>query len=304
MSSLPLRLKLRHIAVVVEIAKLGTLQKAAESLSVSQSAVSKALAEIEAIIGTPLFERTPSGMRPNQYGETLVRHGYLIASDVQRAETDLAALLSGDVGNLAIGIFSPLTWWRALSECVWDFRTKSPRVRLTAREEPMEALLENLDQDLIDIVIGRLASGYGSDQYQLDHLRNDAPLFLAREGHPLIQQRVELAELLGFPWVLPAQPNIVRLQLEFAVQNMGLQFGSDVLSAQVSPLVFRLASQSNTLVLSSQCAAEELCALYALQPVACDLPLHMGPLVAITRRDKPLSPAASIFLEDLKRASA
>ena len=88
---------------------------------------------------------------------------------------------------------------------------------------------------LVDIVIGRLASGYGSDQYQLDHLRNDAPLFLAREGHPLIQQRVELAELLGFPWVLPAQPNIVRQQLEFAVQNMGLQFGSDVLSAQVSP---------------------------------------------------------------------
>ena len=268
----------------------------------SHSAISKALAEVEALTGAQLFERTPSGVRPTLLGEALVRHGYLIASDVQRAEAELDALRHGDMGTLSIGIFFPLNWWRVLSECVGDFRTRMPRIRLTVREDSMESLLERLDQDLVDIVIGRLASGFGGDQYSQEPLCDDLPLFVARQGHPLTQREVSLEDLLGFPWVLPEQPNIIRQQLEFAVRDMGLRFGADVMSSQVSPLTFRLATNSDTLVLASQCTAKEFNALYRLQPVNCPLPLHLGPLTAVTRSDKPLSKAASTFLQQLRDA--
>lgn len=302
MTSMQQRLKLRHISVVLEIARCGSLQKAAEALAVGQSAISKALAEVEAIAEAQLFERTPSGMRPTVYGEALVRHGYLIASDVQRAEAELDALRSGDIGTLSLGIFFPLNWWEALADCIADFRAASPKIRLSVREESMETLLELLDQDLVDIVIGRLASGYGSDQYAQALLREDHPHFVAREGHPLTQGPVTLEDLLGFPWVLPEQPNIIRQQLEFAVRDMGLRSGADVMSSQVSPLTFRLASKSDTLVLVSQCIAEELRALYGLKPVLCNLPLHLGPLVAVTRSDKPVNRAATAFMQKLKNA--
>jgi DNA-binding transcriptional LysR family regulator len=299
MNSLQQRLKLRHITVIVEIARLGSLQKAAESQKVSQSALSKALAEIEAIVGAQLFERTPSGMRPTVYGETLVRHGHLIASDVQRAEAELEALLNGDIGNLTIGVFSPLTWWRELSDCIIEFRSKWPRVRFALREGPMEMLLECLDQDLVDIVIGRMASGFGSELYKLDVLKRDMPVFLARQGHPSTLKPVALPDLLDFPWILPPQPNILRQQLEFSIRDMGLTLPSNVLSSQVSPLAFRLASQSDALVLSSECIADELCAQFRLRLVQCELPLHIGPLVAITRSDKPLAHASATFLKEL-----
>ncbi|CAE6813733.1 hypothetical protein R69888_05779 [Paraburkholderia haematera] len=87
------------------------------------------------------------------------------------------------------------------------------------------------------------------------------------------------------------------------MRDMGLRFGADVMSSQVSPLTFRLASKSDALVLASQCIAEELHALYRLQPVLCELPLHLGPLVAVTRSDKPLSKAASTFLQQLRGAT-
>jgi DNA-binding transcriptional LysR family regulator len=302
MNSLQQRLKLRHISVVLEIARCGSLQKATEALMVSHSAISKALAEIEAIVGAQLFERTPSGMRPTIFGEALVRHGYLIASDVQRAEAELDALRDGDMGTLSIGIFFPLNWWETLADCIAEFSTRSPRIRLNVREDSMETLLERLDQDLVDIVIGRLASGYGGDQYAQETLREDHPLFVARQGHPLTQKPVTLEDLLGFPWILPEQPNIIRQQLEFAVRDKGLSFGADVMSSQVSSLTYRLASRSDTLILASQCITDELHALYRLQPVLCRLPLHLGPLVAVTRKDKPLSKAASTFLQQLKGA--
>lgn len=302
MNSLQQRLKLRHISVVLQIARCGSLQKAAAALMLSHSAISKALAEVEALAGAQLFERTPSGVRPTILGEALVRHGYLIASDVQRAEAELDALRGGDVGTLSIGIFFPLNWWDVLTDCVAEFRTRSPRIRVSVREDSMEALLERLDQDLVDVVIGRLASGFGGDHYSQEPLRDDHPLFVARQGHPLTRKPVALEDLLGFPWVLPEQPNIIRQQLEFSVRDMGLRFGADVISSQVSPLTFRLASMSDTLVLASQCIAKELAALYRLQPVPCQLPLHLGPLVAVTRSDKPVSKAASTFLQLLKNA--
>jgi len=99
-------------------------------------------------------------------------------------------------------------------------------------------------------------------------------------------------------------PNVIRQQLEYAVRDMGLRFGADVMSSQVSPLTFRLASKSDTLVLASQCIAKELDVLYRLQPVNCKLPLHLGPLAAVVRSDKPLSKAASSFLQQLRIATS
>ncbi len=297
MNSLQNRLKLRHISVILEIARCGSLQKAGESLALTQSAISKSLAEIEAIVGAQLFERTPSGVFPTVLGEALVRHGYLIAGDVLRAEAELDALRVGDVGTLSIGVFFPFNWWSDLVDCASEFRLRSPKIRLTLREDSMEALLTRLDQDLVDIVIGRLASGYGSDQYAQEILRDDHPVFVARRGHPLSQKHVSLGDLLGFPWVLPEQPNIIRQQLEFAVRDLGLNFGVDVVSSQASPMAFRLASKGDMLVLASECTVKELGLLYGLEPIACRLPLHLGPLVAITRSDKPLNPPVKAFLE-------
>lgn len=52
-------------------------------------------------------------------------------------------------------------------------------------------------------------------------LKQDMPVFLARQGHPLTLGPRTLQDLLEYPWVLPAQPNIVRQQLEFAARDIG-----------------------------------------------------------------------------------
>jgi DNA-binding transcriptional LysR family regulator len=299
MTPLRQRLKLRHISVVIEVARQGSLQKAADVLMVSQSAISKALAEVESIVGGLLFERTPSGMRATSLGETLVRHGHLILGDVMRAEAELDALQNGEAGNLSVGVFRPPSWWDSLATCIQSFRTQLHRVRLSVQEESMETLLQRLDQDLVDVVIGRLASGYGSENYAVDRLCDDHPLFVAREGHPLLGRPVGLVDTLGFPWILPAQPNVVRQQLEFAVQDASMRAMSAVISAQLSNLMLRLASQSDTLILVPQCLLREARENYRLHPVQCPLPLRLGALVAITRNDKPRTATISAFLAHL-----
>ncbi|WP_169742608.1 LysR family transcriptional regulator [Paraburkholderia ferrariae] len=294
------RLKLRHISVVIEVARQGSLQKAADLLMVSQSAVSKALAEVESIVNCQLFDRTPSGVRPTAMGHALVRHGHLILGDVLRAEAEIDALQSGEAGNLSVGVFTPLSWWGNLATCVTLFRAQCPRIRLSVQEDSMEILLQRLEQDLVDIVIGRPAGNYGSESYEMETLCEDRPLFVAREGHRLVQGPVELGDLLGFPWILPAPPNVVRQQLELAVQDAGMRQTSEIISAQLSNMMLRLASQSDTLILVPQCILREVHDTYRLCPVRCSLPLPLSALVAIVRRDKPRGATVATFLSKLK----
>ncbi|WP_186149143.1 LysR family transcriptional regulator [Burkholderia gladioli] len=297
MTPLHHRLKLRHVAIIIEVARQGSLLKAADVLSVSQSAVSKSLAETESIIGAQLFERTPSGMRATSFGQVLVRHGHLILGDVQRAQEELEALRNGDTGAISVGVFLPLGWWGALADCVNAFRVAFPRVRLSLREDAMENMIERLDQDTLDVVIGRLASGHFSDNYQAAKLRDDHPCFVARKGHRLLDGPATLESLLDFPLILPAQPNIVRQQLEFAIREMGMRVKADIVSSHISNLMLRTVGESDALLLVPGCVSTDLADSYGLRPVDCRLPFHLGPLVAVTRADKPPTPALAQFME-------
>ena len=57
------RIKYRHLLCFVEISRQGSLARAAETLAVSQPAISKTLKELEALLGTSLFERSKTGVR-------------------------------------------------------------------------------------------------------------------------------------------------------------------------------------------------------------------------------------------------
>ncbi|WZB72621.1 LysR family transcriptional regulator [Achromobacter xylosoxidans] len=70
------RLKPRHLRLLADIARLGSLTRVAAAAGISQPTVTKALAELEDIFGAPLFERTGRGLRPTPLGElALLRAG-------------------------------------------------------------------------------------------------------------------------------------------------------------------------------------------------------------------------------------
>ena len=65
---------LRLLTHVVEVARLGSIRRAAGQLNLTPSAMNRRLQELEAGIGTPLFERRPRGVRLTTAGEMFVRY--------------------------------------------------------------------------------------------------------------------------------------------------------------------------------------------------------------------------------------
>ena len=72
-SFLDSRIKLRHLAAFLETARQGGVAPAGAALGITQPAVSKAIAELEEILGLALFDRSRRALALTPYGETLQR---------------------------------------------------------------------------------------------------------------------------------------------------------------------------------------------------------------------------------------
>ena len=106
------RVKFRHLQCFLAVAQLGGVQKAAESLSITQPAVSKTIAELEAILGVKLFERGRQGAQPTWRGAT-----------VHAARERVRAGVAAGVGLLAREGGPPRRRWK--SACCRPSRHRS-----------------------------------------------------------------------------------------------------------------------------------------------------------------------------------
>ena len=97
------RLKPRHLRLLADIARLGSLTRVAAAAGISQPAVTKALAELEDIFGAPLFERTGRGLRPTPLGELALLRAGRMRHDLELWAREIASVHEGRSAHLQVG---------------------------------------------------------------------------------------------------------------------------------------------------------------------------------------------------------
>ena len=90
--SIAARLRLKQLRLLIALDDRGSLHKAAEHISISQSGATKALHEVESMIGMPLFERQPKGLVANEMGRCMIRYARLIYSDVAHLREEMISI--------------------------------------------------------------------------------------------------------------------------------------------------------------------------------------------------------------------
>ena len=123
-------LNLSRLQVLCEVVSRGSFSAAADALSYTQSAISQAIARLEAETGTTLVIRDRRGIRPTAAGATLVTHAEAIFAQVEAAETELAAVLGVRSGRLRVASF-PSAGATLMPQAVARFRRAHPNVALT-----------------------------------------------------------------------------------------------------------------------------------------------------------------------------
>jgi len=145
-------MNLGRLKVLQEVVNRGSFSSAAHALSYTQSAVSQAVARLEAETGATLVIRDRRGVRVTAAGATLVEHADAIFAQVEAAEADLAAVLGLRGGVLRVASF-PSAGATLIPAAVATFRERHPGVSLTLAEGEPEEIAPRLRAGEFDLAL-------------------------------------------------------------------------------------------------------------------------------------------------------
>jgi DNA-binding transcriptional LysR family regulator len=193
-----------RLKVLTEVVGRGSFSAAAEALSYTQSAISQAIARLEAETGTTLVVRDRQGIRPTAAGATLVEHAESIFAQIDAAETDLAAVLGVRIGRLRMASF-PSAGATLMPLAIATFRETHPDVSLSLAEGEPEEIAPRLRAGEFDLALlfefpgVRERPGAGLRTVRL----LEDPMHVALPAaHPLADKRaLTLADLRDQDWV-------------------------------------------------------------------------------------------------------
>lgn len=193
---------LRQIQYFVAVCEEGTVSGAAQKLSISQSAVTESIKELEGDLGVPLFERHSRGLNITHRGHQFLRHAKTILSDVQGARQAFDNDDNELTGSLHLGVTSLVAGY-VLSDILARFRRANPSVVVTAIEdtgEYLEHLLIGGELDAAVMVISNLRDRMAlqAEILEVSPYRLWLPL-----GHELSnRESVQLSDLASEPLIM------------------------------------------------------------------------------------------------------
>lgn len=252
-------LKLPHMRLIAAIADRGQLQQAAEDLGLTQPAASRSLAEIERLVGMPLFERHPKGMTPTEIGRAAVRSARMVVAQIQEFAREVADHRQGLSGLIRVGAVTGAAVGY-LVPAIRQMRAVAPRVEVRADIAPSTVLLPALDEGSLDFIIGRLLPESDPADYVVLPGQPEPIAFLMRRGHPLAADgRVGIADLAQFDWVIQERGTPIRAAVEAALVRAGLSMPSGIVSTSSLLVTIALLANSNAVGPTGREAATLLC---------------------------------------------
>jgi DNA-binding transcriptional LysR family regulator len=197
-------LNLGRLKVLQEVLAQGSFSAAAETFSYTQSAVSQAIARLEAETGALLVVRDRRGLRPTPAGATLLEHAEAIFAQVEAAEAELAAVLGVRGGVLRVASF-PSAGATLIPQAVAIFRARHPGVALTLAEGEPEEIGPRLRAGEFDLALlfefpgTRERAGVGVRTVRL----LEDPMHIALPGEHQLADKpaLTLADLREQDWV-------------------------------------------------------------------------------------------------------
>jgi DNA-binding transcriptional LysR family regulator len=298
------RLRTRHLLLLSAVGEEGNICRAAELLNMSQSAASRLLTDLEDIIGSPLFDRLPRGVRANWYGQSMIRHARIALASLSEAAAEIDLLKSGRSGQVNIGtIAGPAISFvpRAIARVAEEY----PLVKIRLQVEPSDQLLAALLEGKIEVMVGRLLERHEKSNFNYQRLADEPVCAVVRAGHPLLERRdMGIKDLASEPWIVPQVGSVLRHRFDLMFCEASCAPPTQIIEA-VSPMVVtRLLEETNYLAVLARDVAEYYAACGLVSILDVPLSFEMDSFGIITRKDWLLSPAACTVCEALEETVA
>jgi DNA-binding transcriptional LysR family regulator len=292
------RLQLRDLHILLTVAQSGSMVRAAHQLSMSQPAVSKAIATLEHTLGVRLLDRTPQGVEPTLYGRALLRRGAAVFDELRQGVGEIEYLSEQGVGELRIGYGEPLAI-TLVAAVVTTLISRHPRLILDLRRADTIALdFRDLRDRKVDLMFGRIALPFREEDLDAETILHHSVVVVAGAQSPWVRRRkLKLADLVDEKWILlpPEMPESEYVASAFRSQGLTPP------RARVTNLSLHMrAALLESGDLLSVFPPDLLSQYPAIKALPIDLGLQPRPIAIVTLKNRALSPAAELFISQMR----
>jgi len=287
----------RKLLYIDEIARCGSIRKAAARLNVASSAVNRQILALEEELGAPIFERMPRGLKLTAAGELCIEHIREVLKTYERMEARIRGLKMPQVGKVSLVSTVGLAAG-PLPEIIARFVAQHPRVRIHLRNDGPSNTIQPVISGEVDIGLGfNIPATPG-----IRTLANfDIPIgAVMPTGHHLAGEGpVDLVDVVQAPLVLAQPGTSLRNVINLALSPLSVPV-EPVVETNASEMLKKLVKAGTGLTLLNpldvlpECRRGEL----VFRPLANPHARHQ-PMKLFARSRATLDTATSLFVEFL-----
>ncbi|MCU6709054.1 LysR family transcriptional regulator [Paenibacillus sp. J5C_2022] len=205
--------------IVAKVDELGSFTKAAEQLNMTQSAVSHAIAGLEAEWGVTLFHRDRRrGVALTDVGRKTIVHMREVLNRMENIRQEIALASSLEIGTIRIGTFASASAC-LLPKILSTYQKRYPKIEFRFYEGTYEEISEWLHTGIIDI--GFVVPGAAKPSFELVPLIKDKMVVAFPPEHKFHSQRmIRIQQLRDEPFIMPTGMYRVHVEELFRQAHM------------------------------------------------------------------------------------
>jgi len=288
--------QLESLRLYCDVVRLRSFSRAAEAAFVSQSAASQAIQQVEQHLGVTLIDRTKRPFVVTPEGEAFYASCRTLLDGWEQAKADIGAVKARVDGPVRVAaIYS--VGLHDVSRHMQRFMSVHPGARVVLECLHPQKVVEAVVRDEADV--GIMSYPPANRALTVVPLRQEPMAFVCHPGHPLARRRVVLpAQIDGEAFVAFDRELTIRRAIDRALRQHSVRVDIRMEFDNIETIKQAIMIRAGVSILPRHTVQMEA-GLRTLAVVPLGIPDLVRPVGIIHRRQKPLTPTASRFIEHL-----
>ncbi|MGQ9003191.1 LysR family transcriptional regulator [Bacillus subtilis] len=202
------------------LARIQHVTKAAETLSITQPALSRSIVRLENQLGVPLFDRQGRSIKLNKYGERFLKRVDSIIKEFTEGKEEIQSLLKPDQGEVSLGFLHTLGT-TIVPNLIGAFKNQYPNVHFQLNQSHSNQLLDKLKSGELDLCL--LASFPVESNIMWKPLwKEELFLFLPKNHVLATREDITLNEIANEPFVLMKEGFALRVTIDHIFEQVNI----------------------------------------------------------------------------------
>jgi len=236
--------RLNHI---VAVARCGSFTAAAQAIGVTQSAVTKGVADLERQLGYSVFHRTARGALLTEKGSEFVERAARLLDDARELLEGSSNAGDPYAGTLRIGVCPASLEWRLITPLA-NLLSRHSNIRFEVTGSTFERMVQLLRNGAVDVAVGLDAAFSDWPDLRREPVPELETTLFVRKGHPALGAiPATLADLAQYDFVSPSDSRPFGAIIRDIYESQGVEWRTRLHVIDYFPTVRRIVASSNAI---------------------------------------------------------